>query len=345
MVVAFGRDSIGITSTIPSEVLFAAGLRPVDLNNRFITDPGRRALVEEAEIAGFPLNFCAWIKGIYVFARRAGIRRLVGVFQGDCSNTHLLLEALEDDGFEIIPFEYPLNRDAARLREAIERLAAALGTTAAAAEDVRRRMAPLRRKLERLDEMTWRDGRVTGFENHLWLINSSDMRGDWPGFEAELDGFLARAEKRSPCEPRFRLGLVGIPPIVDDLYDVLAERGAGVVFNEFQRQFSMPGAHRSLVEQYLAYTYPYQTPLRLADITREVSVRRVDGLVHYIQSFCFRQLQDRMIRARVGVPVLALEFDRPGKLDGRSLTRIDAFLELLEGRRRRERRRLAEGKA
>ena len=34
----------------------------------------------------------------------------------------------------------------------------------------------------------------------------------------------------------------------------------------------------------------------------------------------------------MGVPVLALEFDRPGRLDGRSLTRLEAFIEVLEGR-------------
>jgi benzoyl-CoA reductase/2-hydroxyglutaryl-CoA dehydratase subunit BcrC/BadD/HgdB len=324
---------IGITSTIPVEIVFAAGLEPVDLNNRFITSGDNKRLVEDAEGAGFPINFCAWIKGIYACARRSGIKRLIGVMEGDCSNTHLLLEILEEEGVEIVPFQYPLDRDAGRLRAAMERLANALGTTLERAEEVRQAMQPLRRKLERLDEMTWRDGTVTGVENHVWLINSSDMRGDWRRFEAELDTFLAEATKREPVKGGFRLGFVGIPPIIDDLYQALSSRGAYIVYNEFQRQFSTPGVFGNLIEQYLAYTYPYRTSQRAVDIAREARIRRLDGIVHYVQSFCFRQLQDRLIRRSTDVPVLTLEFDRPGRLDGRSITRVEAFLEVLERRR------------
>jgi benzoyl-CoA reductase/2-hydroxyglutaryl-CoA dehydratase subunit BcrC/BadD/HgdB len=107
------------------------------------------------------------------------------------------------------------------------------------------------------------------------------------------------------------------------------------VYNEFQRQFAMPGRHETIVDEYLAYTYPYRTAERIADIKSEICQRRLDGLVHYVQSFCFRQLADKMIRRAAGVPVLALEFDRPGRLDARSLTRVDAFVELLEGHRSR----------
>jgi benzoyl-CoA reductase/2-hydroxyglutaryl-CoA dehydratase subunit BcrC/BadD/HgdB len=331
----FGSDAVGITSTIPIEVVFAAGLRPVDLNNRFVTDPDRAGLVAAAEAAGFPLNSCAWIKGIYGLAREGGVRRIIGVLQGDCSNTHVLLEILEDEGAEIIPFEYPLDRDAAKLRRSIEELADRLGTTLAEAEKMHERMRPLREKLERLDRLTWLDMKVSGLENHLWLINSSDMRGDWRLFERELDEFLVAVESRRSKTATYRLAFAGIPPIVDDLYERLEERGAAVVFNELQRQFSMPGPHGTLVEQYLAYTYPYRTSLRVADIIREVKARRIDGILHYIQSFCFRQLQDRAVRRASEVPVLALEFDRPGAADGRSLTRIEAFLEVLEGRRGR----------
>ncbi len=334
MSTTFDDTSVGITSTIPVEIVFASGARPVDLNNRFITHENRWMLVEKAEAAGFPLNFCAWIKGIYALAAGSGLKRIIGVSEGDCSNTHLLMEILEDEGIEVMPFSFPRDRSAKRLAASMEELAEQLGTTMDAAETVRRDMEGLRGKLERIDELTWREWKVSGFENHLWLINSSDMRGDWRKYEEEVDEFLAEAEARPAREGGYRLGFVGIPPIVDDLYEVLDGFGAQVVYNEFQRQFSMPGRHEGLVEQYLAYTYPYQTSLRIADITSETKRRGLDGLVHYVQSFCFRQLQDRMIRRAAGVPVLAVEFDRPGQVDGRSLTRVEAFVELLEGRRR-----------
>ena len=62
--------TLGLTTTVPVEMLFAAGLRPVDLNNIFITSGMTAELVEEAEIRGFPRNSCAWNKGIYSAARR-----------------------------------------------------------------------------------------------------------------------------------------------------------------------------------------------------------------------------------------------------------------------------------
>ncbi len=48
--------TIGITTTVPTEVLLAAGYQPVDLNNLFISDPDPERLVDIAEPAGFPIN-------------------------------------------------------------------------------------------------------------------------------------------------------------------------------------------------------------------------------------------------------------------------------------------------
>jgi len=58
-------EKIGITTTVPVEVIYAAGCVPVDLNNIFIASANPQQLVEGAELAGYPRNVCAWIKGIY----------------------------------------------------------------------------------------------------------------------------------------------------------------------------------------------------------------------------------------------------------------------------------------
>jgi len=47
-------ENIGFTTSVPVEVIFAAGYRPVDLNNVFITDDNPGKLIEVAENAGFP---------------------------------------------------------------------------------------------------------------------------------------------------------------------------------------------------------------------------------------------------------------------------------------------------
>lgn len=332
-------NTIGLTATVPVEVLLAAGLVPLDLNNVFIASPDPAALVAEAERRGFPLNSCAWIKGLYATARRLGIRRVLGVAQGDCSNTHALLEILASEGVEVIDFNYPYPKDAAALGSSLAALASRLGTTLQAAERQRRRLAPVRVALAEIDRLTWQEDRASGEENHLWLIGSSDFGGDPESYGRAAEAFLAEAGRRTPIAARHRIGYVGIPPIASGLYAFLESRGARVVFNEFQRQFGMPPPpdgrpHVDLVGQYLAYTYPYGVADRMEDIRVAVRERRLGGLVHYVQSFCFRHIQARLLREAMDLPILTLEFDRPAPLDGQSRTRLEAFVERLDARPR-----------
>ena len=326
-----GERAVGITTTVPMEVLFASGHAPVDLNNVFITSDEPLVLVEEAERAGFPRTMCAWVKGIYAAARRHGISTVVAVVQGDCSNTHALMEILEAEGVRVLDFAFPYHRDTAVLETQIRRLAEALGTTLDAAEAMKQRLDKIRATVGEIDRLTWQTGQVTGAENFEWTINCSDFRGDPDRYGAEAQAFLEAALEEPPVRPGIRLGLLGVPPICSDLFARVAELGAEVVFNEMPRQFAMPGPSATLVEQYARYTYPYDVFFRLEDIVRECSRREVDGVVHYVQSFCYRQIQDRLIRERLALPVLTLECDRPGPLDAASRTRIEAFIEMLEG--------------
>ena len=290
-------ERIGITTTIPSEVIFAAGAVPVDLNNIFITSPRRAEYIRAAERAGYPRNVCGWIKGMYgVLAECDDIRTVVAVTQGDCSNTHALMETLELIGIRTIPFAYPYDRDPSLMQREIDRLAEVFGVDMSAAEEQRLAMEPVRELLARLDDMTWRDNLVTGGENHLRLVSSSDFNGSPDEFGRELGEFLADASGREPLGGSIRLGYMGVPPIIDDIYDVVGEYGGRVVFNEVQRQFSMPGMHHDLAEQYLAYTYPYSIFQRLEDISAEIAHRRIDGMIHYVQSFCHRHIEDLVVR-------------------------------------------------
>ncbi|MGQ9824083.1 MAG: 2-hydroxyacyl-CoA dehydratase family protein [Desulfotomaculales bacterium] len=322
---------IGITTTVPVEVIYAAGCVPVDLNNVFITAPDPRLLVEEAELAGYPRNVCAWIKGLYGTVLRSGeIKTVIAVTQGDCSNTHALMETLALAGIEIIPFAYPFDRDYDLLKLQIEKLMERFGVGWPEVTATHRRLAEIRRKVWEIDELTWQKGVVSGRDNHLFQVNCSDFKGDPDAFEKEVDEFLEARREAPPAGERLRLGYIGVPPIVSDLYDYLEEQGAHVVFNETQRQFAMPFETAGLVEQYLLYTYPYGIFYRLEDIAREVRRRRIAGVIHYAQSFCFRQIEDLIVRQRLrALPVLTLEGDRPGRLDARTRLRVDAFLEAL----------------
>ena len=320
---------VGITSTVPVEVLLAAGAVPVDLNNLFITHPRREEFITRAEQDGFPANLCAWIKGIYGAVLAEGIKEVVGVTRGDCSSTEKLMEVLRLRGIATVPFAYPADRSREALAREIAQFADHFQVGPSALEAARGLLRCIRRKLARLDEMTWQEGKVSGQENHLWLVSASDFNGDPERFEQELDQFMAQAEKRPARTGTIRLGYVGVPPILDDLYEALEREGAAVVFNETQRQFAMLDDSGELAEQYRRYTYPYDVQARVLDIRQEAKRRKLAGFVHYAQTFCHRQIEAIVFRETLGLPVLSLEADRPGPVDGRTRTRVQAFLEML----------------
>jgi benzoyl-CoA reductase/2-hydroxyglutaryl-CoA dehydratase subunit BcrC/BadD/HgdB len=325
--------AVGLTSTVPVEILFASGVKPVDLNNIFITSESPEKLLIQAERAGFAHNVCAWIKGLYSVVMNHGIKSVVAVTGGDCSNTVALAEVLSHKGVRIIPFAYPLSMDRGFLRNQMEALRLEFSATWSDIERVKARLDQIRDKLIELDRLTFEKNVVSGFHNHLFLVSSSDFSSDPDAFEKKLDLFMAEARGRTPMKEEIRLGYLGVPPIFPQIYDYIESLGARVVFNEVQRQFSMPFHEKDMVEQYLRYTYPYEMRGRIEDIRKAVVERHLDGVIHYTQTFCHRQIYDIILRESLSVPILTLEGDRPGRIDSRTAVRIDTFIEILRDKK------------
>jgi benzoyl-CoA reductase/2-hydroxyglutaryl-CoA dehydratase subunit BcrC/BadD/HgdB len=320
---------IGLTTTIPVEVVLAAGFVPVDLNNIFITAADPQKLVAEAEVTGFPSNCCAWIKGIYSACLDAGITRVLGVVQGDCSSTRALLEVLASKGVETLEFAYPVRRDPQLMLEALQDLAARLGTTLSAAEDMRHELAESRGLLCELDKLL-RDGRASAAEAHLWNVSSSDFRGDPETYRRDLEGFLEEVRQRQAPSPALRIALAGVPPIASDFFEFVHQCGAHIVYDEVPAEFSMMHVRdMHLQDIYSRYSYPYDAAYRLERLRAEIGDRQVRGVIHYQQSFCHRQITAILLKEGLSVPVLALECDRPGLLGGAARTRLESFFEML----------------
>ncbi|NTW05421.1 MAG: 2-hydroxyacyl-CoA dehydratase [Peptococcaceae bacterium] len=321
---------VGITTTVPSEIIYAAGMTPVDLNNVFIQAEDPCSQVDQAETAGYPRNVCAWIKGIYSTVLDSDIKKMIGVTQGDCSNTHALMETLQLAEVETLPFAFPYERDYDLLKSELEKLMGHFQVSWQQVSETKYRLDNIRKKVHRLDLLTWKENLVNSWENHLFQVSCSDFTGDPEEFEKTVDDKLTEVAERSPAKGGLRLGYIGVPPIIIDLYDYLEGQGARVVYNEVQRQFSMPFETNDLTQQYREYSYPYGMFYRLEDIQREIANRQLDGIIHYAQSFCYRQIEDLIVRDRISLPVLTLEGDRPGKMDARTKIRIDSFLEMLD---------------
>lgn len=325
---------IGITTTIPAEIIYAAGAVPVDMNNLFITAKGYDKYIERAERDGFPKSMCAWIKGIYGAVLDHGIDTLIGVVEGDCSNTKVLLEVLERKGVEMIPFGYPHGRDKSALSLQLDQLGQRLGVTAEETMLWREKLGRVRDLGIELDRLTFETNQAVGFENHLYLVSFSDFMNDPESFAKTLEDKIDEIKARPSRRDAVRLGYIGVPPMQGDLYDYIESRGARVVYNEVQSEFLFPRwkASSMLVDQYLDYTYPYDLDFRLRRVQEEIQTRRLDAVIHYTQAFCHKAAEDIVIKAELPVPVLQIEGDRLNVLDARTKLRLEAFIDMLRDR-------------
>ena len=322
-------SKVGFTTTIPLEILIAAKRTPVDLNNIFITHPDKKELLINAESDGFPRNVCCWIKGIYSAALNTDISEIIAVTQGDCSNAQALMETLQFRGIKVVPFFYPYDRDQNLLSLSLKKLMDHYVVDEEQCLQAKGEMDRIRKKVHHIDELTWKEDIVSSEENHYYQVCTSDMNQDPLAFEREIDSFLSVLKNRKKFKEVLRLGYLGVPPIFNDIYSFIESLNARVVFNEMQRQFSMPYLTTSLLDQYLSYTYPYDIFNRIEDIKKEVKRRKIDGLIHYVQSFCFRQIENTILKKTLKLPILTIEGDQPTPLDSRNKTKIEVFIEML----------------
>jgi len=322
---------IGITSTVPIEVVYAAGCVPLDLNNRFIESRSPQELIEIAERAGLPSALCAWVKGLYGAILTSEVKTVIGVVQGDCTHLQAMLEALLPDGMEFIPFAYPYDKNRYQLRYEIEKLMERFGVQWDAVKQSKHRLDVVRAYAHEVDRQTWQKNAYSGQENLLALINCTDFKGNPEAYQRELEASLTQHAPRE-AGSELRLGLLGVPGVISDLYEFLESQGARVVYHEVARQFAMPDFSEDLLEQYTAYAYPYSLFGRIEDIKRETRLRHLDGYLHYVQAFCHHQIEDMTLRKHLDLPLLTVEGDRPGVLDGRTRTRLEAFLDVLKNR-------------
>ena len=318
---------IGFTTSLPVEVLYAAGHIPIDLNNIFLSQDSS-GHIHQAELKGFPRSLCSWIKGNFSSALCSELDEVIGIVQGDCSNSSSLLEMIAEEGIDIYRFSFPPEQEYSALDKQIARLEEHYGVSRKQTLQAKAWLDAIRVKLIELDRLSYLERKVCGRDNHLWLVNSSDFQGDPTRFEKELDEFLYQARASEPLPTRLRVGYLGVPPIFRDLYDSVSELGGDVIFNEVQRQFSMPHMKRDIVEQYLVYTYPYSVLDRLKDIKEQIQLRKIEAIIAYTQAFCHLQIDNLLLKKHIKLPFLNLEGELPEKLDSRTILRLESFFEV-----------------
>jgi len=322
---------IGLTTTVPVEVLIAAGYTPVDLNNIFITSKDYLKYIDIAESDGFPRSLCTWIKGIYGACLENGIKEIVGVVEGECSNTKVLIEVLELKGIKVYPFSFPHSHNFADVKHEINKFMNVFNVNIEQVEVVRMRLNKIRVLAKEIDELTYIDNKATGFENHLYQVSSSDFNGDIDVFESELKRVIIEIKNRKPLNKKLRLGYIGVPPMTSDIYEFVENLNSNFVYNEVQREFAFPRVDKALniYQQYYDYTYPYDTQFRIIELQKQIDLRKLDGIIHYTQAFCYRAVADIVLKEKLDIPILNIEGDKLNVLDARTKLRLEAFLDML----------------
>ncbi|KEI91860.1 2-hydroxyacyl-CoA dehydratase family protein [Clostridium botulinum] len=322
---------IGLTTTVPVEVIVAAGYTPVDLNNMFITSENYLKYIDIAERDGFPKSLCAWIKGIYGACLENNIKEIVGVMEGDCSNTKALIEVFKLRGIKIYPFLFPHSHSLKDVEIEIRKFMDIFNVNEDKVEQVRKRLNRVRKLAKKIDEMTYIDNKVNGFENHLYQVSSSDFNGNIDEFEEHLKKVIEGMEKREPINKKLRLGYIGVPPMTGDIYEFSEKLNAHFVYNEVQREFAFPRGIEAanIFEQYYDYTYPYDNEFRIKELKKQIEKRKIDAIIHYTQAFCHRAIEDIVLEEELNIPMLNIEGDKLNTLDARTKLRLEAFLDML----------------
>lgn len=326
---------IGITTTVPVEILIAAGYTPIDLNNVFVTAEDHERYIKIAEEDGFPQNYCSWIKGIYGVCIEKDIKEILAVVGGDCSNSIVLAEILELKGIRVHPFAFPASRAYNEVKQELDSLMKYFNVSIAKVERVREELSSLRNKVSQIDVMTYKNAVVSGWENHLFQVCMSDFNLDPKQYEKDIDVFLSEIIARKKNEKTIRIAYIGVPPITGDIYDFIEKQDAQIVYNEVQREFAMPrqAVENSIYEQYCNYTYPYDTFFRAKEINKQIEERQVDAVIHYTQAFCYRSAQHIILKNKIGIPVLHIEGDKSRSLDARTKLRIEAFVDMVKDKK------------
>jgi len=319
---------IGFTAAIPLEILIAAGRQPVDLRQLFLASENPGELIDEAELAGFPVNCDPWLKGFYSCILRHGIREVIVVTNNQPGISELAaLLSLHD--VRVFPFTYPADRSAESLALEIKKLARHLGAAPADIDQARQQLNRIRGKINRIDRLFREQQRGSSRQVIELLLATCDMQGDPQAFADQVDSRLTELEHQPRRPQQLQLACIGEIPLCSNLYETLEEQGAAIIYCEQGRQAAMPFESDSLVEQYRQFTLPYDIFTRISFCRNDLDHTPTDGILLFSNSAPAQQIGEMLIRQQLRYPLLTLFNQRPGELDAANRMKLEGFLDTL----------------
>ncbi len=336
-------------SLVPTEIIAAAGYRPVWVR-------GRAGMTAAADAQLYP-NMCPYIKSLFTDAVEAGGNAFDGlVFARSCDGVRRLYDAWK----AYIPskftymLEVPKNTDelavayyASELRDLAAQMGKASGCEVTVST-IRRSIKEANSARRRLRELYSRQSSsplpMAGselFSQGLELLHCEDGSRDIPAMQIKSGEAAAAGSRR-----KTRIMVYGNVMSRPDILLMLEGSGAEVPVADvctglrfFERIVDERGDDPfvSLAQAYLGpprcsrTAAPAETHARIRD---NVDRYKVNGVVLTALKFCDQQLYDVPYLLKMlnddGIPVLFLENDYVFKDKDRIRTRLEAFVEMQE---------------
>jgi len=307
---------VGITAIVPPEIIYSTGHISLDLNN-FVPQSNTH-----------PKNkLCAWT-GVWremILGNKIEIDKLIVVAGGDCQNS--LVDAEKIELKKKIPTHYFFYQfgDKKHFENEIKKLINFLGGHVN--KNILREVYQIKKLAKKVDELCYKD-KINGKDAFYVTISASDLKGNPNLYKNEIYNILNKDEN---IEYKYRIAMIGIPPIFSDFYEYLNEINVHCVYNELAYEFVRMGGNslKSIINSYSTYSFANHINKRIKIIKRELKRRKIDGVIHYTQMNCHHKLEDEILREFIDYPILTIEGDLPQKTPEQIKLRIEAFIELL----------------
>jgi benzoyl-CoA reductase subunit C len=345
-----------LCSCVPEEIILAAGLLPT----RLIGD-GETAAVADAYIYA---NLCPYVKSILALGLKGKAEHLDGlVFARSCDGMRRMCDVWRSyvDTRFVYMLEVPKNTDEA----SVEYFASQLRRFARALEqEFGKEITPasLKKAIKTTNQVSRQMQHIYRMQRKLPLpLSGSEVfKLGLEGMQADKKSFIARSKKyysdaKSVTGPHDKVSKARIlitGNVIDrpDLFHIIEAAGADVVAADLctaLRYFEHPvdedsdDLYLALARRYLDKPRcPRMTGLneRLAEVKELVKTYAVDGVIYTSVKFCDQHLADAPYFMEKlgddGVRVLFLENDYTWGNTGQLRTRVEAFIEMLDNRRR-----------
>ena len=178
------------------------------------------------------------------------IRKVISVVQGIVATTRRSWRFFNRTASKPLPCVPALQNRQEVFARPVGKACRLPGVDYARAEEMKHCLDSVCAKIHEIDKLTWMEQPGNGRgKPHLDGI-CKRFDGGLHGFRRTRLTILKIAQGRTPISHDLRIGVIGIPAICEDLYSFLTSLGGTRVFNEIQRQFSMPYQTKTLVEQY-----------------------------------------------------------------------------------------------